>query len=121
MKHWKRMLAVLLCGCLMTGCGSSKGEPDDYATNEGTTDTADSTTTESGGVAKDEIKVGVLYLSDPDEGSGYSYTHDLGIKGMQENLGLKDDQIDRKIVDDTDAPGTEKAIEECVADGCNII
>lgn len=121
MKHWKRMLAVLLCGCLMTGCGSSKGEPDDYATNEGTTDTADSTTTESGGVAKDEIKVGVLYLSDPEEGSGYSYTHDLGIKGMQENLGLKDDQIDRKIVDDTDAPGTEKAIEECVADGCNII
>ena len=63
----------------------------------------------------------MLYLSDPSEGSGYSYTHDLGVKGMQENLLLSDDQIERKIVDDSDEKATEKAIEECVADGCNII
>ena len=73
------------------------------------------------GIAKGDIKVGVLYLSDPSEGSGYSYTHDLGVKGMQENLLLSDDQIERKIVDDSDEKATEKAIEECVADGCNII
>ena len=53
----------------------------------------------------------MLYISDPDEGSGYSYTHDLGIVGMQENLGLSDDQIERKIVDDSDAKATEEAIE----------
>ena len=41
--------------------------------------------------------------------------------GMQENLLLSDDQIERKIVDDTDEDGTKKAIEECVSDGCNII
>jgi len=33
-----------------------------------------------------------------------TYTHDLGIQGMQQNLGLSDDQIIRKInVDDSDA------------------
>jgi basic membrane protein A len=40
----------------------------------------------SKGISKETIKVGVLYISDPDEGSGYSYTHDLGIIGMQDNL-----------------------------------
>lgn len=71
--------------------------------------------------AKDNIKVGVLYISDPSEGSGYSYTHDLGVKGMQSNLGLKEDQIERKIVDDSDAVATQEAIEACISDGCNII
>ena len=41
---------------------------------------------------------------------------------MQQNLGLSDEQIDRKInVDDSDKEATEKAIQECVDDGCNII
>ncbi len=41
---------------------------------------------------------------------------------MQKNLGLSDEQIDRKInVDDSDKEATEKAIQECVDDGCNII
>ena len=69
----------------------------------------------------EKIKVGVLYISDPVEGSGYSYTHDLGIQGMQSNLGLSDAQIERKIVDDSDKDATQKAIEEFVADGCNVI
>lgn len=76
----------------------------------------------AGGISKDKIKVGVLHLSDPAEGSGYTYTHDLGIQAMQQNLGLSDEQIDRKInVDDSDKEATEKAIQECVDDGCNII
>lgn len=63
-----------------------------------------------------------MHLSDPAEGSGYTYTHDLGIQAMQQNLGLSDEQIDRKInVDDSDKEATEKAIQECVDDGCNII
>ena len=74
------------------------------------------------GIPKDEIKVGVLHLSDPAEGSGYSYTHDLGIQGMQANLGLSSDQIIRKInVDDSDADATRTAIQECIDEGCNII
>lgn len=113
-------------------CGGKTGTtPDDYATNDGyiTTETAGNstggaqsdTTSGTAGISKENIKVGVLYISDPDEGSGYSYTHDLGIVGMQENLGLSDDQIERKIVDDSDAKATEEAIEACISDGCNII
>ncbi len=118
---WKKAAMLLSATLLLTGCGAGKsGTPDDYATNQG----YEEDTTQKGssdGIAKEDIKVGVLYLSDPSEGSGYSYTHDLGVKGMQENLLLSDDQIERKIVDDSDEKATEKAIEECVADGCNII
>lgn len=118
---WKKAAMLLSATLLLTGCGAGKpGTPDDYATNK----SYEEDTTQKGssdGIAKEDIKVGVLYLSDPSEGSGYSYTHDLGVKGMQENLLLSDDQIERKIVDDSDEKATEKAIEECVADGCNII
>ena len=118
---WKKAAMLLSATLLLTGCGAGKsGTPDDYATNKGyEEETAQKGS--SDGIAKEDIKVGVLYLSDPSEGSGYSYTHDLGVKGMQENLLLSDDQIERKIVDDSDEKATEKAIEECVADGCNII
>lgn len=106
---------------LATGCSSGKtSTPDDYATNKGY-EAEDDKSSGEGGIAKEDIKVGVLYLSDPNEGSGYSYTHDLGVKGMQENLLLSEEQIERKIVDDTDEKATETAIEECISDGCNII
>lgn len=131
----RKILALLLVGTMMvgslTGCGSGTSEPDDYVTNEGyeiasddtgQTDTeADEGADTSKAINKEDIKVGVLYISDPGEGSGYSYTHDLGILGMQSNLGLTDDQIERKIVDDADAKATRKAIEECISDGCNIL
>lgn len=120
--------AIFLSG-ILAGCGASVSEPDDYVTNEGyeivaeaagvTETSADVDTSEK--ISTEDIKVGVLYITDPAEGSGYSYTHDLGILGMQSNLGLSDDQIVRKIVDDGDTEGTRTAIEECISDGCNII
>lgn len=120
--------AVFLSG-ILAGCGAGVSEPDDYVTNEGyeivaddagvTETSADVDTSEK--ISTEDIKVGVLYITDPAEGSGYSYTHDLGILGMQSNLGLSDDQIVRKIVDDGDTEGTRTAIEECISDGCNII
>ena len=122
-KVFQKLALTLSAAFLLTGCNAVKtGSPDDYATNKGYEQSEGDTAQKGeGGISKDQIKVGVLYLSDPDEGSGYSYTHDLGVKGMQENLLLSDDQIERKIVDDTDEGGTKKAIEECVSDGCNII
>ena len=85
---------------------------------EGLAETADSTD----GIPKEKIKVGVIHISDPAEGSGYTYTHDLGIQGMQRNLGLADDQIVRKInIDDTDTEAVEVALQECVDEGCNVI
>lgn len=73
-------------------------------------------------IAKEDIKIGVIHITDPAEGSGYTYTHDLGIQGMQKNLGLDDSQIVRKNnVNDTDATAIENAIRECVEDGCNVV
>lgn len=129
----KQICMLLALVGLLVGCGSQNNVPDDYATNEGyqtekaeakadtETDTSASDNTVTAGIAKEDIKVGVLYISDPDEGSGYSYTHDLGIQGMQENLGLSSDQIVRKIVDDSDAQATEASIKECIDEGCNVI
>ena len=128
----KQICMILALVGLLTGCGSQSKVPDDYATNEGyQTEKADAkadtetntaeTTAAAAGIAKEDIKVGVLYISDPAEGSGYSYTHDLGIQGMQENLGLSSDQIVRKIVDDSDAQATEASIRECIDAGCNVI
>lgn len=128
----KQICMILALIGLLTGCGSQNKVPDDYATNEGyQTEKADAkadtetntaeTTAAAAGIAKEDIKVGVLYISDPAEGSGYSYTHDLGIQGMQENLGLSSDQIVRKIVDDSDAQATEASIRECIDEGCNVI
>ncbi len=128
MKKWKGA-ALLSFGMLLlpvlSGC-TKKAQPDDYATNEGYTaeEAEDSTGEIADGkhISKDEIKIGVLHLGDPSEGSGYTYTHDLGIQGMQNNLGLSDDQIIRKInVDDSDEAAIEEALQECVDEGCNLI
>ncbi|WP_394963380.1 BMP family ABC transporter substrate-binding protein [Candidatus Allofournierella excrementigallinarum] len=119
----KKLLSILLAGAMvlsLAACGGDNGtstsEPASASTGAGTSASA------TGGIPKDQIKVGVIHLSDPAEGSGYTYTHDQGIIGMQQNLGLADDQIVRKIsVDDTDAAAVETAITECVEEGCNII
>lgn len=129
----KRMIKLtgallVIASLVFSGCGKST-QLDDYATNEGSDSTeegteavADNTSGDTGGIPKDEIKVGVIHLSDPAEGSGYTYTHDLGIQGMQQNLNLSDDQIVRKInISDTDADATRAAIQECIDEGCNII
>lgn len=124
------LLLVFAMG-LFTACGESM-EVEDFATNDGyelegtpATGKTDGNQPEESagtGISKDMIKVGVLHLSDPAEGSGYTYTHDLGIQGMQQNLGLSDSQIVRKInVSDTDADATRAAIQECIDEGCNII
>ena len=102
----KKMLSVLIAGMFLAssclGCGSGTAEPDDYVTNEGyevETGEEDANTSSeaesSNKIALENVKIAVLYISDPNEGSGYSYTHDLGIIGMQSNLGLSDDQIVR--------------------------
>lgn len=129
----KRMIKLtgvmlLIASFVFGGCGKSS-QLDDYATNEDSDGVEESseavasdTSENTGGIPKDEIKVGVLHLSDPAEGSGYTYTHDLGIQGMQQNLNLSDDQIVRKInISDTDADATRAAIQECIDEGCIII
>ena len=74
-KKWSGWIAALLCGCLLAGCGAQT-EIDDYATNsvdgsdeQGTESSVAGDNTTSTGIPKDEIKVGVIHLSDPAEGS----------------------------------------------------
>ena len=128
----KKMLSLLMVSTLivsmMTGCGSKKEEETTTKTPTTTTDeTAKEDNTESteglyAPIAKEDIKVGVLHITDPAEGAGYTYTHDIGIQGMQKNLGLADNQIIRKNnVSDSDEVAIQNAIEELIEEGCNII
>lgn len=121
---------ILYSAILFTGC--SENNIDDYATNEGylqTTGTSETNKNDSDnetakkGVSKENVKVGVLYISNPlEESSGYSYTHDLGIQGMEDNLGLTENQIVRKVsIDDGDKDATKEALIDCINQGCNVI
>lgn len=114
----KKILSAALAAILavsMVACGGSTG-----STNGNTTSGTASAT--GAGIAKEEIKVGVVHLSDPAEGTGYSYTHEQGIQGMMKNLGLNSDQLVEKInVSDTDAAAVENAMSELIEEGCNII
>ena len=74
------------------------------------------------GMPLKDIKIGVLYIGSASETSGYTYTHELGIQGMVNNLGLDSSQVIRKEnVDDGDEKAIDQALQECVDEGCNII
>lgn len=135
-------MVVSLCACGSTqnsGNADAADATEETATETTEAETEDSTQAEEtadgeatdgeaaatgvmSAIAKEDIKVGVIHITDPAEGSGYTYTHDLGIQGMQKNLGLDDSQIIRKNnVSDSDATAIENAMRECVEEGCNII
>lgn len=117
MKLTKIIAAISAAAVLMlTGCSSNTAD-------NGSADAAsDSVSASTIQYAKEDIKVGVIHIGNPADGSGYSYTHDVGIQDMQAALGLSDDQIIRKNnVSDGDPTATETAIRECIEAGCNII
>ncbi|MGI5873828.1 MAG: BMP family ABC transporter substrate-binding protein [Bacillota bacterium] len=114
MKKTKALLVVLLALVVFSfaACGSSNSGEEEATADDGA----------AAGIAVEDIKVGVVHIGDPADGTGYSYMHDQGIVGMQENLGLSDDQIVRELnVSDSDSNAIRTAIEDCVAQGCNII
>ncbi len=119
-------MVVSLCACSNGGSTKENAETTESSSEAETGTEAEETAGESTGVmpaiAKEDIKVGVIHITDPAEGSGYTYTHDLGIQGMQSNIGLDDSQIVRKNnVNDSDATAIENAIRECIEEGCNVI
>ncbi len=117
MKLTKIIAAISAAAVLMlTGCSSGTA---DNGSADAASDSASASTIQ---YAKEDIKVGVIHIGNPADGSGYSYTHDVGIQDMQAALGLSDDQIIRKNnVSDGDPTATETAIRECIEAGCNII
>ena len=119
----KRFLSAVLAGMmtlsLMAGCSSGGDQTTTTSTDSDNQSTAEGLFP---AVPKEELKVGVVHITNPAEGTGYTYTHDLGIQGMQKALGLDDSQIIRKNdVDDTDATAILTALEECVEEGCQVV
>lgn len=122
----KKLFSALLVSAMVLSLCACGGSTEAEKTTDATETNEATEATEGTGVmpaiAKEDIKVGVIHITDPAEGSGYTYTHDLGIQGMQKNLGLDDSQIVRKNnVNDSDATAIENAIRECLEEGCNII
>lgn len=121
-KTFSLLMTLVLATAMFTACGKkeeSKPAEPTTATQEGTDSTKKGLYP---AIAKEDIIVGVIHITDPAEGAGYTYTHDLGIQGMQKNLGLSDEQIIRKNnTNDSDAVAIQTAIEECIEAGANVI
>ena len=113
------LLSIAMIGTLFTGCGQQQGEIEKEASKK---ESADKGGSGFEPVAKEDLKVGVIHIGDPADGSGYSYAHDLGIVEMQKELGLEDNQIIRKNnIPDADPTKTEQAMRECIEEGCQVI
>lgn len=123
----KKFLCIILSLAMilsLSACGSNEAASKGSQTE--TPQTEESAKDEAKGVfpaiAKEDIKVAVIHIGNPADGSGYTYAHDQGIVGMQKALNLDDSQIIRKNnVNDTDPTATETAILEAIEDGANVI
>jgi basic membrane protein A len=96
--------AVLVCLFTFSGCGEKK-------------------TWEPGkAFDKASIKIGVIHPNEISEASFYDYAHYTGTVEMQKNLGLKDEQIIRRVnVFDQNPGEIEIAMRECIDNGAMII
>lgn len=102
MKITKKLLAVLLASLMVFALAACSGG-----------DT---------GKKESELKIGVIHIGDPADGTGYSYAHDQGIVKACEKLGVKDSQIIRqKNVADADSDAVRRAISTCIEQGAKVI
>lgn len=108
------LLIAGLAVSMLAGCGSGNNGA---AGNGGTPDAADGT--EAGGAqAVSDVKVGIIYIGDENE--GYSAAHMTGIDEMMSELGLSDAQV----IEKTNVPEDESCYDAAVdlaEQGCNII
>lgn len=129
----KKLLSIILSLVLifsLSACSDETATKEPNGAPEGTKaeepKTEESAQKETSGlfpaIAKEDIKVAVIHIGNPADGSGYTYAHDQGIVGMQKKLGLDDSQIIRKNnVNDSDPTATETAILEAIEEGANIV
>ena len=100
-------LTLALTVTMAVGCGSGN--------NAGSTA---GSTNDTGEEASSDLKVGVIYVGDENE--GYTEAHMKGIDEMQESLGLSDDQV----VEKTNIPEDETCYDAAVdlaEQGCTLI
>lgn len=70
---------------------------------------------------KNAVKIGIIYF-DKAETSGYSFAHELGVRTMQQTLGLADEQVMRAFdVSDSNSMLVEHAMRGFISSGANII
>ncbi|MDR0882222.1 MAG: BMP family ABC transporter substrate-binding protein [Candidatus Adiutrix sp.] len=71
-------------------------------------------------LGKDKIKIGILYVDDAED--GWSYAHRLGLKEMQDKIGIADEQIISRLkVIDTNGSIAAGTIRELIYSGANVI
>lgn len=125
----RKMVSLALVSVMalsLSACGGSTSTPTTGAesqTQASESAKADDTTAEAteattGGIAKEDLKVGFIYVGDENE--GYTAAHYKGAMEMKEALGLSDDQIIIKWNVPEDETAKDAAMD--LADqGCNII
>ncbi len=126
-KFMALFLTVLMVASLAACGGSEKKETTASAETAGETEAVEATGEAAGeteaaatgeGVALEDLKVGFIFVGDENE--GYTAAHYAGAKGMQEALGLSDDQIIIKWTIPEDETCYDAAVD--LADqGCQII
>lgn len=123
------LLFIVIFVLSLVSCGVSSSDMDDYVTNKdysnkSQTENVQLTETKAGTkvIKKENLKIGVLYIGSAQETSGYTYAHELGISQMINNIGLQNNQVIRKEnINDGDQNAIDKALDECISDGCNVI
>ena len=126
----KKILALVLTVVMaasLAACGNS-GTKETQAPASGDSETAaESTAAESTGETAEKVgegvyvkdlKVGFIFIGDENE--GYTAAHYAGAKGMQEALGLSDDQVVIKTNIKEDE-GCYDAAVDLAEQGCNIV
>lgn len=117
----RRLACLAAAGVLalsLTACGGSAQTPSEKETAQTEAAEAKEAETTAGGVSKEDLKVGFIYVGDENE--GYTAAHYKGALEMKEALGLKDDQLIVKWNIPEDETCKDAAMD--LADqGCNII
>ncbi len=116
----KKLLAVLLAAAMLfaiAGCTDGAKENPDNGANE--IPENDGKEPAESGLTLENIKLGFIYIGDASD-KGYSFTHIAGATKMQQELGLKNDQIVSKF-NITEDSNCEVAINELIEAGCNAI
>ena len=125
-KNLKLILSSVLVATMvfsLTGCQQNKEEKKTSVLEEKKDDKKDNKKTDK---AYAKLKIGMLNIGSHKDTTGYTYAHVTGVKTMAANLGLSEDQIIYKdnVPDSMDIKSdaaVEKAIQECIDEGCNII
>ena len=123
----KKIISAALAGVMalsLTACGGGSTQettaaPAADSKAEETTAAAEGSEAATGeGVAKEDLKVGFIFIGDENE--GYTAAHYKGAKEMQEALGLNDDQLIVKWNIPEDETAKDAAMD--LADqGCQIV